>query len=479
MHRRHVSDEARRRFHRAKSKQNTAAFKESERFVAHIVQGTNLDLDGLLEQQMHEHYYGEVSEAEFANAIFDPHLDDIRSLAPGLLDQKEELLAPSMIPRTPNDLRQFCERQILVASDRRELLEEIAAGWPLSDRGERLGNHVARLSKLHDSDPNLHDAIVSGRHRTAAIALRPLRTSDPRRYEHLLSTLIVQALLWCAHDMQMVVARIACASNPFGELISSSFTTLAPGSARNLMRARRLSLEHALDGFYGHRDWRFGEADPLPGVRNTSELESDPLVAKLRAMVETEQSRSGRNTEANGDWALIAMPEIAKHLRNNNAFALDLTTSEKAPAMPKNFAQIWFTGLSPVVATSVAVLRYLQAEQQIRGIIEEIVPIKGVAPVARYGTALPAFGKRDLLRGSLKRAKRLVGLYRSAVLQDRDWEAATDAMSENAGEQAIGKAVEFLELLGDRRIRDHRGDRQTRRRTYYLLDIVPEHRLAI
>ena len=220
-----------------------------------------------------------------------------------------------------------------------------------------------------------------------------------------------------------------------------------------------------------------GPVEAVPGPRRTADLEKNPVIAQLRDRVVDAGLFTGRRIDDSWQKTDAWMKVVAQALRDNHAYILELTGSEEASPLGRDFSQIWFTGLSPVTAAAVTVLRYVQAEQQIREFIEEIVPFEGVRLVPRCGTALPALRKTDLKRGSIERAKALLAGYRDAILNDRDNTGAE--ASGGAGEQAIGKAIQFLETLGERRVEDHHGEPGSARRSYYLLDVIPEHRLSL
>ncbi|WP_295562028.1 hypothetical protein, partial [uncultured Sphingomonas sp.] len=89
--------------------------------------------------------------------------------------------------------------------------------------------------------------------------------------------------------------------------------------------------------------------------------------------------------------------------------------------------------------------------------------------------------RRDMPKGWQRRSRDLLQAWRITVLNDKDLHSRTcdgDAREELTGKQPINAALAFLDRAGDRQIGDHHGDRYDVRRTFYLLDILPEHRLT-
>jgi hypothetical protein len=64
------------------------------------------------------------------------------------------------------------------------------------------------------------------------------------------------------------------------------------------------------------------------------------------------------------------------------------------------------------------------------------------------------------------------------MLRDADVKV-DEERNENTGLTSINRAKDFLVERGERLIPNHQGGPDCPRRTYYLLDIAPEHRLAL
>lgn len=325
----------------------------------------------------------------------------------GLLDQKEELLPQSLIPDSAEALRVHCERMTVLNRDP-NLIEIVTQGWPGVGSGiSRFETHLADMGQIRSDHPPLYRHLVSGRHRAVVLAMRtgsyPGQGRKPplkvQQIERLHRALVCQALLWCAHDLQLMLARNA---------VAKCFERLDDLIDRIAMR-----LEDANEDF----------------LRKTAQA----------------KARGGERG---------------------------------------SFQALWFSGLSCLQASCVSVLRYVQAEHDIAAMIDAQLPRKGQLPNLRDGVALPAFRRSALRPDWGQRAKELIHPLRREILPDKDFGSRSKAgenvmPSAGAAGAAITKAAQFLEDRGERLIGDHLGDEHSARRTFYLLDIIPEHRLAV
>ncbi len=70
---------------------------------------------------------------------------------------------------------------------------------------------------------------------------------------------------------------------------------------------------------------------------------------------------------------------------------------------------------------------------------------------------------------------------RGAVLGDKDLHSRStpdEGRAKNVGKQPMDAAAAFLSRVGERQIGDDHGGPHDDRRTLYLLDVLPEHRLT-
>ncbi len=480
-------EEQTRRRHRAATARKTATFSDLPSLVRQAVVGERIEPDAALEVLYREFYYGGAGEADYAGIIFNPALTDLTRLPMGVLDQKEELLPANQVPSSFEALRDLAERMITVSRDH-ALIETVAFGWQgAGDGRSRLTRHLFELWRLHDQHPPLYRALVTGRHRFVIHALRDQRypgmtnhaarsMQAPVLLNHIRRVLECQALLWCAHDVQMVVARNAKAtSNPLGELMSSDKTVVEPATVLGAAREWHAAMVSIIDAY---RATGLGNEAAEP---DSMAAAGNPVVSRLRSLVEREAKRGGIDLDRAVRHVDLLMGSIARRLDGtNDPFLQTLAAPRAAYQGPKSFSAAWFSGLSPLAASGVAVLRYLQAEAVIASLIDEHLPIASLRPAARSSVALPAFDAAMMPWGWKARSRDLLHAWRGAVQGDKDLHSRStpdEGRAKNVGKQPMDAAAAFLSLAGDRRIGDDHGGPHDERRTLYLLDVLPEHRL--
>ena len=484
----HRKDATWRQHHHANNKRS-AGFGDMNALIEAIVTGQPVDVDAAIEL-LYDHYrYGGIAQKDFAARIFDPGLASLARLPLGLLDQKEELVPQSLIPDSAEALRVHCERMIVLNRDP-ALLEIVTQGWPGVGSGiSRFETHLADMGQIRSDHPPLYRHLVSGRHRAVVLAMRtgsyagqgrkpPLKVHE---IERLRRALVCQALLWCAHDLQLMLARNAVAiKDPVGDLFTSTMEVLAPLRVLNETREWRGMLDDVLSAYRAHR-----QAGRDNRHINESDLNSYDPVRRLRKGIEFEATKHGIDPAKGFERLDDLIDRIAMRLQGANEDFLRKTAQAKARGgEPGSFQALWFSGLSCLQASCVSVLRYVQAEHDIAAMIDAQLPRKGQLPNLRDGVALPAFRRSALRPDWGQRAKELIHPLRREILPDKDFESRSKAggnamPSDGAAGAAITKAARFLEDRGERLIGDHLGDEHSARRTFYLLDIIPEHRLAV
>lgn len=420
-----------------------------------------------LVSDMHGRIYAEgIAEADYGRRLFAPTLNDIRSLPAAILDTKEELPPLNLIPADRGALEAFL-RGLIMRNGADNNIDVIVSGWAGKIAPEKAFNlHVQALATLRDHDQQLYTALVGGRFGSVIRHLRILASNDPASMPKLRNLLVVQALIWCAHDVQMVGARLTKAPS-FGHLVPGSSQSMAPERALNTMRARRTAIETALDLYFGSGDWRVGESACVPsGVNLPLTKHADPLIRMIAKRIRKYPDMLEYRCES------LDLPRLMQHvagrLREDDALMARTATPQTRGVGARVFATEWY-GLPVLAAMAVATRRLIQAEQQLPAMVDALIAGNVLAtPLGPYD------GERQV-HGSVSRFEDLLVFYRETLFgyEGDGRDTATRPW------KATKASRDFLVERGDRALGDHHGASTDPRRPAYLLDVIPEHRFSI
>lgn len=420
-----------------------------------------------LVSDMHDRIYAEgAAEADYGRRLFSPTLGDIRSLPAAILDAKEELPPLDLIPTDRGALNAFL-RGLMMRNGATNNTDVIVSGWAGKIAPEKAFNlHVQALATLRDHDQQLYAALVGGRFALVIRRLQNLASNGPASIPKLRNLLVAQALIWCAHDVQMVGARLTKAPS-FGHLVPGSSQPMAPERSLNQMRARRTALETALDLYFGSGDWRFGESACVPsGVNLPLTKHSDPLIRMIAKRIRKHPDmleHSGERLDL-----LPLMQHAARRLREDDALMARTATPQTRGVGAKVFTTEWY-GLPVLAALAVAIRRLVQAEQELPAMIDALIAENVLAtPLGAY------YGERQA-HGSVSRSEELLVFYRQTLFDYAG--GRPDAACRPW--KATKASVDFLVERGAREIGDYHGALANPRRSFYLLDVIPEHRFAV
>jgi hypothetical protein len=418
-----------------------------------------------------------VPESEFDERIFDSTLTDLRNLPIGMLGHKEVVLTPDLIDAcdSPDKLTVLCKRMIIRNEDP-DLIDTIINRWP--GRGpldEKLERHVAGLWQLRRVEPRLYGAVVGGQH--DEVRWHCQRVGLPFGFDEnrIIRLLVCHGLLWCTNDIQLMLARNAIIErNPLGALVSDDHRILSPDTVVTNFKPYYSLMRLALDYYVTGLEAQNGR-DSSPMVEKV--LQDDPIASNLRIQIKHEIVAKGIDVRALRSKLDDTVPHLRSLLeRAPRAFRRAL---EKPVKLEKEFHAIWFTGLSNLQSAAVPLIRYVQAESELETLVRDRWPSSGRSAGIREGVALPAFSKSRMPEGWRSRVLDLLYFYRKELLQDMNFKGKGDAeRGKNAGGKSVDKAALFLAEQGERRIGDFHGDENSKTRTYYLLDIIPEARLS-
>ena len=94
---------------------------------------------------------------------------------------------------------------------------------------------------------------------------------------------------------------------------------------------------------------------------------------------------------------------------------------------------------------------------------------------------MPAYDLSTKAPNTIREAQDLLFMLRQSILHDKDFTAKEKSVwerSDREGRPPIKKAAEVLKEWGQREMGADKGSLDDAGRAYYLLDVIPEHRLA-
>lgn len=432
---------------------------------------------------------------------FDPSLVDLSTLPIGLFDQKSFVLPRRYLPNTKDELARLCRRLIDRGEDNLHI-DVMLRRWP---PGWTLDHHVDALWAIRDHNRMLFEDIVRGREGRALCRLSSLEKVGEMPVRRVRAHIARHLQLWCAEDVQMVAirARVSFVA-PFGWLLSSTMKVVKAGTVLRLMdRAHKLMKAALNDFIVGH----VGEDGAKPTGKEAKlihhyaqqHIEANQKTvrtyqAELDNSVPHLRSRIDEMGERLNYYRTYMTERIPLRNKKGNLRRRDNTL--------RHFHPIWYSNLSPAAGMAVALFRYAMAEEALDRMVEQAAtPARGSNRPVTTVNPLPALPTDPAhLAVIVDRVLDLAYSARRVHLRDVDEVSRTrpsradlaaifDAERTHterdpldlAGLTFIKDALRFLQDMGQRE-RDafadhHRHD--DRHFTYWHMDLVPEHRLAI
>lgn len=403
--------------------------------------------------------------------VFDPANRDLGELQIGYFERKYVCAPAACLPRSKSELSSFC-RQLVDRGENELHLDLMLANLP---GGRSLDEHVSDLWKIQSIDAQLYADVVQGFHgevirrarlpEFAVISLTDLKAMLAR-----------QGLLWCAMDVQVAIcgARVATEA-PLGDLLDGDMVEPKIGTIKRLIR-------DAMDDLLWHlAHYQTLEEELLFGKNH----------AKPRGKVAKMIAAAAENLLPKGSEKLIRA-QLDKGIPFVRSVVKRLSSdAENWSANPLHTPHAFCnSGLTPLAATAGAILRYVQAEQNIEQLIDEAFRSpapdtpKAVDPLppppAGLDRSSPIFLRALDLIDSGRRAQfnESNNNSRSAGLQLPDEQRDPEDFS---GLTFLTKAYDFLMESGQRSraiYKDKRAHSQEQQ-TYFRIDVVPELRLAL
>ena len=423
-------------------------------------------------------------------SLFNQSISSLRKIPIGLLGDKECLLPDELLPTGETEILAHC-RWMISTQGSDDYINFVVSGWPSTivkrhEVRKRFGadpnvgsshihKHASNLARLEETDFDLYRAIISGRHRSAMQILQRAEVGSKVAAADTRLLIAEHGLLWCARDVQLITARSGKAEeNPLEALASTSMTQLKPENIANQARRLFIILKKIVADYTTSLEHTGGK--PLATIDNVPETML-PLYRQIEAVAKFH----GINlTNSIGQ-----LDQLIEYIRitpipGNVAWRQMLDSSVSENGLPSSFNALWFSGLSITQAVSVSILRYLQSEREILNLIDER---DGEHPRRfRDHTAMPPFDAEKLGADWFTAAKDMLFNLRRDILQDKDFKDEGYDYPDRepaAGRNPIQIAKAFVTERGQRAMTDYESEFGDVRRTFYLLDVIPEHRLAL
>lgn len=464
-------------------------------------------------QSAYEAYrYGPAGRRRASLSLFDPNRE-LWSLPIGILEAKFIHLPRKYLPQSEAELRRLCRQLIDRGEDEAHILQ-MQQGWPA---GLTLDAHVDALWKLRSKDRFLFENIVRGRFGRALRRIESSAGIAGISYEETRNVLLVQAIIWCAFDVQLIaaVARVSVCS-PLGELLevkagdSDGYPEIKMGSVLKKMRDGITELEGLVAQFETASE-QGADEDISPEFDLNRELKPTSKKAKTlkdpawQFLLDGDTTKLQWKAELDNFMPIIrdAIPRMRNHIDAIEAMGEDIGKNAKL----LSFFAAWNAGLTPVDGVALALLRYCQAETALDARLTEAIAEAKTNARGIFVAPLPAFPRRPKKRREKKqyselksRATDLLDSLRRVQLVDSNWRtrdaetrelivsAAVEEPSiakrysfEGGGRSNINRAEKFLLEMGARLPNAHSEKlaADNRHRVYWKLDVVPELRFFI
>lgn len=450
--------------------------------------GLPTDFEGYIANLIRTANFGG-ADCDKSSAIFSPSLKAVTDLPIGLLTEKECMLPSASLPSGYTRILHHCRRMISIAQNERYIAYAVA-GWraaPINrselrkaDMGAQetalahLASHARKLAQIEADHRSLFEAILCGRHKSALSLLGAGYPKSNLKPHEVRAVIEQHGLIYCMHDLQLIAARARKAeANPFESLVSSTMIQMKPENTANQSRRMADLLKTILAQYTTSNEELEGKC-PLEDIPDPDFLQ--PLANELKNFA--------KNSGVDPQSFRPQIDDLVRFMRQtpvseNQAWRDILDQPISRNGLATSFNALWFPGLSVTQTVSVTILRYLQAERTICLLMDERDP--RVECSLRAHTAMPPFDLGPKTKTSVKEAQDLLFMLRQEILQDKDFTGKDESVwnrKTRDGKAPIEEAAKKLKAWNQREMIADEGAHNDPRRTYYLLDVIPEHRLA-
>ncbi len=449
----------------------------------------------------------------FNQLLLDPILarkfrEEGATLPPAAL-RARELPIPRDLIESPDYSARLANEKLIHAGLDTTLIALVEKTWIDFCNAPQLSAHSAMLSSLQQSaDPeerSFYLRIMAGHHRSALWHMRKSGPPGRLTIKACLDIILVQTLIFNARDVQSTIADIQLA------LVQPAYGLVAP--AEGYIRASGLTgvfkkvaetAERCLRGYMtrperdAHRCERIAArkpgkpvpkpryATPKGSIAKTLAPVVEARLAKMQWRMRVKLRRQldhfiefAREKLASSPHLFPSMPVSIEGSsdKNGNRKTVDLTKKLATGAR--------YSGLSPLECSAVSICRFVHSAIFLSQAFEHAATVYALTGQLPYNLdgQLPGFDKSKMPRGAKNHIKLLLDSYRRVILEDSAFGAKSGrrdpiASFDNQGVAPVDAAIEWLSTMGPRVNADHSGDINDERRTFYLLDVLPDIRLS-
>ena len=460
-----------------------------------------------IEQHFDAYSSGGWFDTDFASALYDPKCCDLSALPPSVLAARELPLPQALALDASIPIAEL-NRKLIHAGEDMLLIAVVAETLQKFGIPQSIYNHSACLSALRSSHLSLDRAfflkVMCGHHRSALLHLRDFGPPSSLSMNEALELILMQTLLFNARDLQINAALIHQAiKQPVFGLVPKVETYIRSSGVRAIFRDPALFASTAFAEYLrpisvgaGADQKLVGRAkglryrngsDPLfsRGIENFMTQRVNARVQKI-AVVDKLRIRQ-RNDEL--------VPYLKEQLEGQDGFLpiippkiLGISINGRRKYFPTQntlAVAIRYSGLTPVECTAASVSRFVQSIVCLRQVFDQIVDQyeRTGKLVARGAEGIPGYNTQKLPWGAQTKIRVMVDHYRRSIVGDSAFgckSGRTESVddTDRQGEKQIKEVEAWLTFLGARELGDHKGDIDSERRTYHLLDVLPEVRLS-
>lgn len=460
-------------------------------------------LEDITEEFRTEYRSGGYLPEDFPGLLFGPQLTDLRKLPPNVL-MTRKILVPSEIVNSENfDVASF-NRKLIHAGQDQDFLNAIGEVLEFVGVPTGLEEHSSKLGKLaHSPEPNarlFYTKVMAGEHLAAMRHLQKNGAPDSLGMDEALAIVLMQTLLFTARDVQVNAAILSnTMRQPIAGLLAKVAGYIRLDGIETIFRpvsetsAKAQELYLGREGRAEERRERLAARRPGNPLRPAKETKLTTSVGKLAS--HWLKQKFSKISPRQAVRARQALDEAIPTLKTENGrflglpeTVLGITIDGKRTPFNTSLRMavaLHYSGLNPVECLSASVWRFMQSAVHLTGTFEVMTSHYRETGKFKFDPIkrLPKFELSRLPKGTKTRVRLLVDHLRRTIVKDAAFGSRSKRKEailsfDRQADNEITKIATWLEFMGPRRRNDEKGNWDCERKTYRLLDVLPEVRLT-